>query len=102
MFRDADHALGAADEPEGLWSRGRQSGRRRGDRRAKRQAGGGGNSAAARRLQARQAHRDAPPRRIASPLVKKSEEIMTTKNIRIAMDGVTGRLGTNQHLIRSV
>src|SRR5882757_3039323 len=27
---------------------------------------------------------------------------MATKNIRIAMDGVTGRLGTNQHLIRSV
>ncbi len=27
---------------------------------------------------------------------------MATKSIRIAMDGVTGRLGTNQHLIRSV
>src|SRR5258707_6583852 len=27
---------------------------------------------------------------------------MATKNVRIAMDGVTGRLGTNQHLIRSV
>lgn len=27
---------------------------------------------------------------------------MTTRTLRIAMDGVTGRLGTNQHLIRSV
>src|SRR3954469_9973436 len=27
---------------------------------------------------------------------------MAIKNIHIAMDGVTGRLGTNQHLIRSV
>jgi predicted dehydrogenase len=27
---------------------------------------------------------------------------MATKNIHIAMDGVTGRLGTNQHLVRSV
>ena len=27
---------------------------------------------------------------------------MAIRKIRIAMDGVTGRLGTNQHLIRSV
>src|ERR1044072_8487707 len=27
---------------------------------------------------------------------------MATRTLRIAMDGVTGRLGTNQHLIRSV
>ena len=27
---------------------------------------------------------------------------MATRTLRIAMEGVTGRLGTNQHLIRSV
>jgi predicted dehydrogenase len=27
---------------------------------------------------------------------------MATRTFRVAMDGVTGRLGTNQHLIRSV
>src|SRR6476646_8898218 len=27
---------------------------------------------------------------------------MATKTLRVAMDGATGRLGTNQHLIRSV
>jgi hypothetical protein len=27
---------------------------------------------------------------------------MTTRTLRIAMEGVTGRLGTNQHLIHSV
>src|SRR5204863_9260756 len=27
---------------------------------------------------------------------------MATRTLRVAMDGVTGRLGTNQHLIRSV
>src|SRR5258708_3731980 len=36
------------------------------------------------------------------PLEFDSENKMAIRTIRIAMDGVTGRLGTNQHLIRSV
>ena len=47
-----------------------QSGRRRGDRRAEPEAGGRRDPPAARRVQARQAHRDAPPRRTAPSLLK--------------------------------
>ena len=55
-----------------------------------------------RRVQARQAHGDAAPDRTASPHLATSTSHMATRTLRVAMEGVTGRLGTNQHLIRSV
>ena len=41
-----------------------------------------------------------PPNCIAPPSNRISH--MATRTLRVAMEGVTGRLGTNQHLIRSV
>src|ERR1700755_341165 len=36
------------------------------------------------------------------PRNQSKKKNMATKTLRIAMEGVTGRLGTNQHLIRSL
>ena len=59
VLRHADRAVGAADEPEGLWDQGRQSGGYRGAGRDDAGAGGGGDLPSAGGVQARQAHGDA-------------------------------------------
>src|ERR1041385_9389104 len=102
MLRDDHGAFGEVDESAGLRHCGWQPGRRDRTRGNESAPGGCRTARADRRVQARQANGHATPHRIASAHLATDQHHMAKRTLRVAMEGATGRLGTNQHLIRSV